>query len=116
MATYRLKLICGESVEFADDCLIAYDVLCMDDSQHRIKDFETGNFIGSKRKPIYIGRNCWITSRCTILPGTVLPSYTIVVASSVLNKDYSSFGEYIMIGGSPTRILKQNVYLDRKDN
>ena len=113
-ATYSLKLFCFDNITFGNNCLLAWDILCMDSSQHQLTDIYTNQHIGSKSKPIQIGENCWIASKCLILPGTKIANYTSVTANTTLHKDYLNYGTHKLIGDSPVRILKEDVYLKRK--
>ena len=60
-------------------------------------------------KEIEIGDYCWISNNCTIMPGTVIPPYTIVASHSMVNKDFSHLEKYSVIGGMPARFLKSGV-------
>ena len=62
----------------------------------------------SEPQDVIINDHCWITSRCTILKGSVLPKNTIVGANSLVNKKFEK--ENTLIGGSPAKILKENVH------
>ena len=73
-------------ITIGDDCFVGYQNL-----------FLTGNHIEKDKvrpenegknyysKPITIGNNVWITSNCTILPGTVIEDNVILSAGSVAN-------------------------------
>jgi len=54
-------------------------------------------------KPITIGNNCWIGGHATIIPGVTLGNNVVVASGSVVTK---SFGDNVVIGGNPARILK----------
>ena len=69
-------------------------------------DFETNKPI-SEPKDVYIGKHCWITSRCTILKGTHLPNNTVVGANSLVNKKFTQ--ENTLIAGSPAVVIKERV-------
>lgn len=115
MATYKLELLCNEYIYMGENTLLAWDILVMDCSQHMMKDEKTNQLVGSYTKPIIIKDNVWICSRCIILPGTQLPDKTVLSANSLVCKDYSSLGNYILLGGSPAKLMKQGVWMDRDD-
>ena len=114
MATYKFELICFDNIMIGNNSVFAWDVLCIDSSQHQLTNILTNKLVGEKSKPCKIGANCWIASKCVILPGTTLSDYTTVTANTTLNKDYSMYGCYKLLGGSPVHVLKENVYLRRK--
>lgn len=58
-------------------------------------------------KKIEIGDNSWIGSRCTFLKGSQIMSNTIVASNSIVTKKFNL--ENIIIGGNPSKILKQNI-------
>ena len=43
---------------------------------------------------------------------TKTPNYCTIASNSLCNKDYSSFGENILIGGIPAKLLKENISRD----
>ena len=114
-ATTSLKLTCYCQVEFGEKVLIAWDVIVMDSSFHRLKD-RNGNFKSKGYAPIIIGNSNWITARCMILSGTKTPDYCTVGATSVLSKDYSDFPTHILLAGNPIEIKAKDVWIDFDDH
>lgn len=57
--------------------------------------------------PIKIGKNVWIGSRSTILPGVKVGDGSIVAAGSVVNKDVPSNS---IVAGIPAKVIK---YIDK---
>lgn len=55
-------------------------------------------------KPITIGDNCWIGGSATIVPGVTLGNNVVVAAGAVVTK---SFGDNVVIGGNPAKIIKE---------
>lgn len=55
-------------------------------------------------KAITIGHNCWIGGHATINPGVTLGNNVVVASGAVVTK---RFGDNLVIGGNPARILKQ---------
>lgn len=56
-------------------------------------------------RPIIIGQYCFVGTGCILLPGSVLPDYSILGAGSVLTKAMSEAG--CVYGGIPARIKKK---------
>lgn len=55
-------------------------------------------------KPVSIGHNCWIGGHATINPGVTLGNNVVVASGAVVTK---SFGDNVVIGGNPARVLKE---------
>lgn len=75
--------------------------------------FITGNHVekGNQRgnelsyiKPIKIGNNVWITSNCTILPGTIIEDNVILSAGSVAKGELESGWIYC---GNPAKKIRK---------
>lgn len=57
---------------------------------------------GVVRKPIHIGRNCWIGAKVTVLSGATIGDNCVVAAGAVVTK---SFPANSIIGGVPAKII-----------
>lgn len=86
-------------VSIGDDCLIGHNTV-----------FATLNHdLDPKRRadmhpaPIVIGRNVWIGSNATVLPGVTIGDNTVVAAASVVTKDVP---ENSVVVGSPARVVR----------
>jgi maltose O-acetyltransferase len=55
-------------------------------------------------KPIHIGKNVWITTRCIILPGVKIGDNSVIAAGSVVTRDIPS---NCLAGGNPARVIKK---------
>ena len=53
--------------------------------------------------PIKIGKNVWIGSNATILPGVTIGDWAVVAAGAVVTKDVAA---YTVVGGVPAKIIK----------
>ncbi len=53
-------------------------------------------------KPVTIGKNVWITSRCIILPGVTIGEGAVVGAGAVVTKDVPP---YAIAGGVPAKVI-----------
>ena len=114
-ATSNFKLTSYNHIQFGENVLIAWDVIIMDTSFHRLKD-KKGNFINKGYAPIYIGKNNWITTKCMILSGTKTPDYCTIGAGSFLNKDYSNLPTHILLAGNPLEVKVKDVWIDLEDH
>jgi acetyltransferase-like isoleucine patch superfamily enzyme len=104
------SIICFDEIEFGNDCLLSWDILVMDTDFHQIYSLSSNNQI-NKSKRILIGAKCWIGCRSLILKGAILPENTIVAANSYIGKsDTVSLISNCIVGGNPTRVLKDNVF------
>lgn len=56
-----------------------------------------------KPSPIRIGKNVWIGSNATVVPGVKIGDGAIVAAGSVVTKDVP---ENVIVGGVPAKIIK----------
>ena len=54
--------------------------------------------------PIHIGKNVWIGSHATILPGVTIGDHAIVAAGAVVTKDVPAS---TMVGGVPAKRIKE---------
>lgn len=112
------KIVIGDGTHIAKEALIR------NSNGECLIDPVTKNVLpNSEPQDIIIGKDCWITSRCTILKGAVLPDKTIVAACSLVNKPFEK--SHTLIGGTPARVLKENVdwypasygaYLEKQEN
>lgn len=61
------------------------------------------------RRPIEIGKYCWLGMNSVVLPGVRLGDFTIVAAGSIVSKSFKD--GYCVIGGNPAQLLYK---IDRK--
>jgi acetyltransferase-like isoleucine patch superfamily enzyme len=113
-ATSGLKLTSYFHIKFNENVLIAWEVIIMDTSFHRLKDLD-GKFKNKGYGSITIGKNNWITTRSMILSGTITPDYCTVGAGSILNKDYSDFPTHVLLAGNPVGVKAKDLWIDLND-
>jgi acetyltransferase-like isoleucine patch superfamily enzyme len=99
------SIICHKGIKIGNDCLFSWDVLLIDTDLHNITD-ETHEVI-NKPKQINIGDKVWIGCRSLILKGVDIPSGNIIAANSTIHS--TQLVENAIIGGNPTRTLKNNI-------
>ena len=90
------KIEIGDNVMLAPNVQI-YTAYHPIDAKERIGGKEFG-------KPVTIGDNCWIGGSATIVPGVTLGNNVVVAAGAVVTK---SFGDNVVIGGNPAKIIKE---------
>lgn len=113
VATCRLKLVCYHRVTFGNNVLVGWDCLFSDTDFHAIYTAK-GRTVGYA--PIKIGDDNWFAMQTICLKGTKTPRYCISSARSLLSKDYTHEGERILIGGSPARMIKKEVWRGWNDD
>lgn len=65
-------------------------------------DLETRNT--TYPSPVVIGKNVWIGSNATILPGVTIGDNSVVAAGAVVTKDVP---ENIVVAGVPAKFMKK---------
>jgi len=96
-------------VRIGDDTLIGPGVV-IHSSNHVFSD--TAVLIrlqGHTDAPVMIGSNVWLAAGCIILPGSVVPSHSVIAAGAVVNRPLDRAGVY---GGVPAALIRE---LNRAD-
>jgi acetyltransferase-like isoleucine patch superfamily enzyme len=58
--------------------------------------------LGERRRPVTLGRNCWIAANCIVLPGTQIADESIIPASEVVRrKDENLSTDIAQLSGAP---------------
>lgn len=70
--------------------------------------------VGVKDRNIYIGEHCYLGSGVKFSPGSSVSNNTIVALGSIVTKKHEC--KYILIGGVPAKILKENYDWKSADN
>lgn len=101
-ANFNCVILDVAEVRIGKNCLLApqvgiYTATHPVKASERYKGVELG-------KPITIGDNCWIGGHAVINPGVTLGNNVVVASGAVVTK---SFGDNVVIGGSPARVLKE---------
>lgn len=82
-----------------DGALIGHNVV-LATLNHAMSPHDRGTMIPA---PIHIGKNVWIGSNSTILPGVTIGDGAIVAAGAVVTRDVP---ENTIVGGVPARIMR----------
>lgn len=104
----RTKLYCENFVYIGNEVDISWESQIFDTNFHYMENI-IDKVIKPKSSPIKIGSYNWIGNRVTIMKGTVLGNNMIVASNSLLNKNYLSTPEYSVLGGSPAKVVKENI-------
>ena len=86
-------------VVIGDDCLIGHNTV-LATLNH---DLTPSRRADMHPAPIVIGRNVWIGSNVTVLPGVTIGDNAVVAAASVVTKDVP---ENSIVVGSPARVVR----------
>ncbi len=86
-------------VVIGDDCLIGHNTV-LATLNH---DLAPSRRADMHPAPIVIGRNVWIGSNATILPGVTIGDDSVVAAASVVTKDVPA---RTVVVGSPARVVR----------
>ena len=116
-APASLKLACYHNICIGDRTSFGWDCLVMDSDFHCLTYIEP---TGETRKghgfgTISIGSDVWFGNGCLIMKGTSTPSKVVFGARSVINQKLTC-GQYVLLGGNPLRVLKENVYRNMQDD
>jgi len=107
----NVKLICTEKIVLGDWCGIGYESQVIDTNAHPMMDTETKELY-PMTAPIELGSYNSISNRVSIMLGTKTSDHCVVASNSLCNKDYSDLGAYILIGGVPAKLIKNNFARD----
>ena len=86
-------------VVIGDDCLIGHNTV-LATLNH---DLAPSRRADMHPAPVVIGRNVWIGSNVTVLPGVTIGADAVVAAGSVVTKDVP---EKSVVVGSPARVVR----------
>jgi acetyltransferase-like isoleucine patch superfamily enzyme len=105
------KLICMDRIILGNFARIGYESQLLDTNFHQMIDTLNGKKYPITN-PILIGNFNYIGSRVSIMSKTITPDFCTIASNSVCNKDYTFLGENILIGGVPSKLLKENISRD----
>lgn len=89
-----------------NDCIIGQYFSCHPEN-HNFKNADVLiRHQGVRRQGIFIGQNCWIGSKVSILDGVSIGDNCVIAAGAVLTQ---SFPSNSLIGGVPARLISSTV-------
>lgn len=88
-------------IQIGNDVRIGPRTSIMDSDYHRL---DAGVSFTDLPKPVIIGDNVWIGTRCTILPGVTIGKNSVVAAGSVVIKDVP---ENVVVAGVPAKVIRE---------
>lgn len=103
----NVSIICREKIEIGPRTTISWNSLIMDTDFHHIYRKSDHTEINPKR-PVYIGKHCWIGYQSLILKGAHIPDGSIIAAGSVVTKPLTN-KDTIYVSNMP---IKQDVEWD----
>jgi acetyltransferase-like isoleucine patch superfamily enzyme len=105
------KIICTKSIILGNFARIGSESQLIDTTFHTMFDIITKEYFPAK-EPIVLGNFNYVANRVSIMKGTVTPDYCTIASNTLCNKDYSSLGKNILIGGIPAKLIKTNITRD----
>jgi acetyltransferase-like isoleucine patch superfamily enzyme len=107
------KIVCEEKILISNNVQFGPDCYVVDSNFHPMIDTVSGKTY-KMSEAIVIGNHNFFIAKVSIMPGTKTPNYCTVAIHSLLNKDYTAWGENILIGGIPAKILREHTTRDWK--
>lgn len=105
------KIICTDSISVSDYVRFGGESQLLDTTLHQMVNTITGEKYPMS-SPINIGNYNYIGNRTTVMKGTITPDYCTVGSNSLCNKDYTSLGNNILIGGIPAKLIRRDISRD----
>lgn len=111
--TEGISIICSEgtNVSIGKNCMISFDVEIRTSDSHAIFDLNSKERINFA-SDIVIEDDVWIAAHAKLLKGCKISRGSVVGFSSVVTKKFDQ--QNIVIVGNPARVVKSNVYWERK--
>lgn len=97
----------GKKIDIGSDCMIAGPCEIRTSDSHSLLNLE-GRRINIA-KNVIISNHCWIGTQCLILKGVNIPSDCVVAARSLVLEMKTKVKNGSLIGGSPAKILKEDI-------
>ncbi len=104
-------VVCKNKIVLKEYVRVGFQVQFIDTTIHQLIDMTTNKKLPLSA-PIFLDSYNWIGNRTTIMKNTKTPINCIVASNSLLNKDYTNFGENVLVGGIPAKLIKENISRD----
>ncbi|AJY77935.1 acetyltransferase [Paenibacillus beijingensis] len=88
-------------IRIGNDVRIGPRTSIMDSDYHRL---DADVMYHDLKKPVIIGDNVWIGTRCTILAGVTIGKNSVVAAGSIVIKDVP---ENVVVAGAPAKVIRE---------
>ena len=102
----RSIVACNNYVYIGYNSRIAFNSFISDTNFHYT---DIDGKVYPKEGCVRIGDNCWIGNNTSLAKGAVIPNNSIVAARSLVNKDFSSDGENILLAGLPAKVKMKGI-------
>lgn len=99
-------------IKIGNGCMFSTGIFIMCSDSHQIIDAGTNKVINQANKPVVIGNNCWIGRNVLMTKNACLPDWTIAGTGSVISKKFTE--QNTVLAGNPARVVKRNVFWDRR--
>lgn len=105
------KLVCLDKVILGNYARFGSESQIIDTNFHPMFDTETQEKFDMNGS-ILIGNYNYIGSRVSVMKNTKTPNYCTIASNSLCNKDYTLYGNNILIGGIPSSLIRNNISRD----
>lgn len=95
---------CRSEITIGSHSCIGKDVLIFSGT-HNINS----RYFEMIKKPVTIGNNVWVATRCMIQPGVTIGDWAVIGAMSMVVKDVEAWS---IVGGLPAKFIKKRVIRD----
>lgn len=102
-----LTISCENRIAIGNNCNIGWNVTIIDGDGHPLCKTDDSYRIINESRPVIIGNNCWIAAHASIMKGVQLADNTTIPYGSIITKSCPQ--AETIFGGSPNKILKENV-------
>jgi len=105
----HLALTEGKKITIGRNCLFSSNVVFRTGDSHSIL---SNNKRINEAKDITIKNHCWFSQNTTVLKGVTIEENSIIATGAVVTK--SPDKSNVIIGGNPSKIIKENINWDHK--
>lgn len=90
-----------------NNCMFGQNIKMMLGDFHKIIDLDSNIQTNIPKKGISIGNHVWLSRDVKIFKDVKIPDNSVVASGSIVTKSFEK--ENILIGGTPAKILKENI-------